>query len=150
MRDSEVVLIEEKGHTSNCDNCLKDGVACSKLAVFAISTDRTVEIVTIKLSWTAYADLEEGPVGPLPLPPPLISGEFLQKIYKKNTEMNIQMPFCGPLFPELGSRPPLSKLSGSTPGTDLIPWRRTAHYHPCCVSAVGWCAYIRKTVKRSY
>ena len=31
---------------------LKDGVNCSKLAVFAISTDRTVEIVTKKLSWT--------------------------------------------------------------------------------------------------
>ena len=51
--DSEVVLIKaEKGHTSYCDNCLKDGVNCSKLAVFAISTDRTVEIVTKKLSWT--------------------------------------------------------------------------------------------------
>ena len=49
---SEVVLTEEKGHTSYCDNCLKDGVTCSKLAVFAISTDWTVEIVTKKLSWT--------------------------------------------------------------------------------------------------
>ena len=27
--------------------------------------------------------------------------------------MNVQMPFSGPLFPELGSRPLHSKLSGS-------------------------------------
>ena len=40
LSDSEVVLIEVKGHTSYCDNCLKDGVTCSKLAVFAIYTDR--------------------------------------------------------------------------------------------------------------
>ena len=46
LSDSEVVLIEEKGHTSYCDNCLKDGVTCSKLTVFAISTGGTVEIVT--------------------------------------------------------------------------------------------------------
>ena len=52
LNDSEVDSIEEKGHTSYCDNYLKDGVACSKLAVFAIFTDRTVEIVTKKLSWT--------------------------------------------------------------------------------------------------
>ena len=29
--------------------------------------------------------------------------------------MNIQMPFSGFLFPELGSQPSLSKLSGSAP-----------------------------------
>ena len=52
MSDNEVVLIEEKGHTSYCDNCLKDGVTYSKLAFFAFSTDRTVEIVTKKVSWT--------------------------------------------------------------------------------------------------
>ena len=48
LNNSEIVSIEEKGHTSYCDNYLKDGVACSKLAVFAIFTDRTVEIVTKK------------------------------------------------------------------------------------------------------
>ena len=45
----------EKGHTSYCENCLKqlkDGVPCSKLAVFAISTVRTAGIVTKKFAWT--------------------------------------------------------------------------------------------------
>ena len=33
--------------------------------------------------------------------------------------MNVQMLFSGPLFPELGSRPSLSKLSGSAPASNL-------------------------------
>ena len=84
---SEFVLIEEKGHTSYCDNCLKDGVTCSKLAVFAISTDRIVDIVTKKLSWT-----------------------------------------------------------------DLIPWRRTAHYHLNRLTLVVFLPIVRvrKTMKCSY
>ena len=35
--------------------------------------------------------------------------KILQKIHKKKTEMNVKMPFSGPLFPELGSLPSLSK-----------------------------------------
>ena len=50
-----------------------------------------------------------------PPPPPLFSGQFYKKRYKKNTEINIQMPFFGPLFPEFGSRPSLSKFSGIAP-----------------------------------
>ena len=37
---------------------------------------------------------------------PQLSWRILQKIYEKNTEMNVQMPFSGPLSPELGSWPP--------------------------------------------
>ena len=31
---------------------------------------------------------------------------ILQTIYEKNTEMNVQMPFSGPIFPEKGPPPP--------------------------------------------
>ena len=33
---------------------------------------------------------------------------ILQTIYEKNTEMNLQMPFSGPIFPEKG--PPLLRF----------------------------------------
>ena len=57
-----------------------------------------------------------GGVGRAAAPLPFSEERFIRKkIYKKNTEMNVQMPFSGPLFPELGSRPSLSKLSGTTP-----------------------------------
>ena len=56
-------------------------------------------------------DLGEGPEGPQP---PLF-WKTLHKFNKKNTEMNGQVPFSGPFFPQLGSQPSLSKLSGSTP-----------------------------------
>ena len=53
----------------------------------------------------AYADLEEGSEGP---PPPPLSEEFFKRFNdEKNAEMNVQMPFSGPFFPELGSRLPL-------------------------------------------
>ena len=41
---------------------------------------------------------KEGP--PLPF-----FWRILQTIYEKNTEMNLQMPFSGPIFPEKGSPP---------------------------------------------
>ena len=47
------------------------------------------------------ADLGEGSEGPRSTSP--LFWRILQKIYKKSTEMNIQMSFSGPLFPELGS-----------------------------------------------
>ena len=40
-----------------------------------------------------------GGSAPLSLP----FSRILLKIYKRNTEMNIEVPFSGPLFPELGS-----------------------------------------------
>ena len=45
----------------------------------------------------------------------LLLRRILQNIYKKNTEMKVQMLFSGPLLPELGPRPTRSKLSGSAP-----------------------------------
>ena len=45
------------------------------------------------------ADLGEGPRPPF-------SGEFYKRFMRKNTEMKVQVPFSGPLVPELGSRPP--------------------------------------------
>ena len=43
-----------------------------------------------------------GGSAPLSLP----FSRILLKIYKRNTEMNIEVPFSGPLFPELGSWSP--------------------------------------------
>ena len=37
-------------------------------------------------------------------------GRILQRIYEKNAQMNAQMPFSCPLFPELGSPPPFNFL----------------------------------------
>ena len=39
---------------------------------------------------------------------------ILQTIYEKNTEMNVQMPFSGPIFPEKGP-PPFKVLDPSLP-----------------------------------
>ena len=52
------------------------------------------------------ADLGDGPEGPRH---PFFCRN-IQKIYEKNTEMKAQMPFSGPLFPELGSRPLFSNF----------------------------------------
>ena len=38
------------------------------------------------------------------VPPPSLIWRILQKIYEENNDMNVQMPFSDPLFPELGSR----------------------------------------------
>ena len=46
-------------------------------------------------------DLGEGPEEPRRPPPPPLFCRILQTIYKKNTEMNVQMPFF---------RPPLSRI----------------------------------------
>ena len=48
-----------------------------------------MESGNVQLSWRSVADLGEGPRGPgLPL-----FAEYLQKIYKKVTEMSIQKQF---------------------------------------------------------
>ena len=57
-----------------------------------------LKIVNIK-TLISCADLGEGPQ-------PQLFWRILQKIYEKNTEMNVQMLFSGPLFPELGSQSP--------------------------------------------
>ena len=58
------------------------------------------------------ADLGEGPEGQRTPPPPFFLENF-SKDLKENAEMNVQMPFSGPHFSELGSRPSLSNFSGS-------------------------------------
>ena len=42
--------------------------------------------------------------------------------------MNVQVPFSGPLIPELGSRP---SLSGSAPGLKLQPYAKPSVKSPC-------------------
>ena len=53
----------------------------------------------VGIFWVSCADLGEETKGPQST----LFWRILQTIYKKNTEMSVQMPFSGPLFPELGS-----------------------------------------------
>ena len=55
------------------------------------------------MDWCPCTDLGEGQEGPQP---PLFWRILHFKIDEKNTEMNIEMLFSGPLFLELGSCPP--------------------------------------------
>ena len=51
-------------------------------------------------------DLGEGSEG---LKPPF-SGEFYKRLMRKNTEVNSEMLFSGPLFPGLGCQPPFFRF----------------------------------------
>ena len=50
--------------------------------------------------------------GAMPPPPPLLL-RILQKIYEKNTKIDIQLLFPEPHFAEIGFWPSLSKISRS-------------------------------------
>ena len=80
-----------------------------------MQTDATSHNIVACCWPTTCADLGKG----LEWPRPPIFLKFLQNIYNKNTEMNVQMQFLGPLFPELGSpsfffnflHPPLNNIA---------------------------------------
>ena len=69
-------------------------------------TERSLflKLPSIYSKYNTCTDLGEGPEE---LCPPPLFWRILQNIYKKNTEMSIQMLFSGPLFPELRFQPSL-------------------------------------------